>query len=123
MAQENGPLKRSDFKSTAAWEVYDSASKKLRSGDRSKYTYKKFSQYALFPRSRDLQHKEAVWQSSFKEVQAPKEVSGKILSVAGSGAEVGDIVLMSRSGLEPLVMVYVGEHRFPDSSRPLSFFI
>lgn len=123
LAQEPTALQRSDFQSLAAWQVYDDAARKLLSKDRGHYTYKRFSSYTFFPRANALRQDQAAWQSYFKEVVPSREVVGPLLNLSKTSAQLGDVVLMERTGLKPLVLVYVGEQRFPDREQACSFFI
>ena len=62
------------------------------------------------------------WQPITKE---PAPANGKILSLAGTDARPGDVVLLRRSN-DTIPLVYLGERRFPkqsEQSKPVSFFI
>lgn len=105
--------------------ILKAAMEKLRSG-KAKYNRDNFANFTFFPHSKSLHQGRAEWQKHFKVIQSVRSISGKRLSLAGSGAQPGDVVLLyKQSGdKQPLVLVYAGEQNFPDEKGVTrSFFV
>ena len=120
------PYQPSTFLSDECFKVFDNATNKL-VNNRNEYTLKAFhaGQFEFFPNSRHLLRGESEWKNYFFVVQDKTVVQGRRLSLRGSRARLGDIVLLELGGTpgQVLPLVYVGENSFPDSAKTTSFFV
>lgn len=120
--------KGSGFANSQSKEIFDAACRLL--DDRMKHSRVEAAAHpdGFLPDSATLFQAGSAWKAQFTVLQSWKASSAKSLSLAGTGAQPGDIVLIE-SGGERLPLVYVGENQFAgsDNAAPMarshSFFI